>query len=546
MRLRKISFFCTLLLGVVLSAGLGLPRLAAGDVDLAPLYQVERSVERTFHRALGPIIEWGHDAKGRRMWAFRPFFFRYEDMSRKYLSIDFLYPLVTYRRHGKSSRWRGILDLKVVYDVNDPNSAWQYYWLPFYFRGRTPKGQKYFAIFPFGGTIREVFGYELIKFWLFPFYLKTVTNNITATHWLFPIYVSVKGPGVRKWHIFPLFGYARRDGKWQSTFFLWPLFTWGRNLDPDVKGRAWGLWPLYAHMYRRHLKKDEWFDNHTWLWPLFSVIRTHDAFQLHLPWPFFCYSRGMKGPGSSRLWFWPLWGRTKTSKARTEFWLWPLYLDQRQKSSTVYSRLRTIGLFWVQSISRNLKTGERKKATRFWPLLSSMSNSNGDRDFRMLHLYPLRNNKLIENNFAPLWTLYRFRASAKRFRHDLLWGLWQFQKLKGEHVEKHALFPLFSYKKSPDGKANRLNLLLGFFNKSNDGEGGKSYRFLWLVNRKYKNGRLAKHSFFPLYSRQKSPDGKSKSFNFLTGLYGSATKPDGSRTYKFLWIIRIKRKGKKR
>ncbi len=468
---------------------LGLAGLTTGraqEIDMAPLWQIKHTIKDSMRRALGPFLEWNetHEPKKTLLIAVRPLFSIYKDKSREYFALDILYPIWSYRRYGDRSISLGLLSRGMNEDVNDSKGAWQNYFMPLYCLGRSRDGKRYGALFPIGGVMREFFSYDYISFWLFPLYMRSVKNDhIVSTHFLFPIFLKTDGKNIKKRRIFPLIGYNRQKGKWVNYFFLWPFVTWGFSLDPNVDGWAYGLFPLFARMQYHDHKTGKWSRNTTILWPFFKFAKMHTGFDIHAPWPFFIHGRGHNGPGTRRTWIWPFWGtETKAGgEEKNTFWLWPLFFNYHRPTLKGHLDLRYIAIFWLKAVSHNAETGKEEVFSRFWPLLSSLKREDGSRRIRILDVFPLRHVEPIDRNLVPIMTLYQYQSDKERFRHDLLWGLWQFEKKKKSHVRRHSLFPLYQYKRSEDGKVSSMRFLTGIFKMSKDTYGKRHVKIFWFI-----------------------------------------------------------------
>ncbi len=465
-------------------AALVLPATApAKELDLAPLLQIEHSITRSLRRAVGPFFEWSesHEPE-RRLLAVRPLYSHYSDRSRDYFAMDILYPFWSYRRYGKRSFSLGLVSKGFNEDVDNPDSAWQNYLLPIYCVGKTKKGKNYFGIFPVAGVWREFFSYDYISFILFPLYMHSrKSGHIVSTHFLCPIFLKTDGDNVRKRRIFPFIGYNRQEGKWVNYFVLWPFINWGFSLNPDIKGHAYGFFPFFARMHYDHQKRNKWARNTSILWPFFKFARTNSGYDLHCPWPFYLNGKNMDGPNSSRLWYWPVWGRKRKGEEQETFWFWPLYFNYKRPTLYGTRHRRYIAIIWLRVVDYFEKTGKTNTFTRIWPFLSIDSKADGRKHVRILDMFPIRNLEVIERNFAPIWTLYQYRANPDRYRHDLLWGIWQYQKQRQGHTERHTLFPLYNYKRSADGNVRRLDFLTGLFGLAKSADGGRQIKLLWFI-----------------------------------------------------------------
>ncbi|NQZ67328.1 MAG: hypothetical protein HRT89_04605, partial [Lentisphaeria bacterium] len=376
---------------------------------------------------------------------------------------------------------QGFISRYIDYDVKDPDSRWYSYILPVWFRGRTYKGEKFFAFFPIGGNLKDIMGYNKVSFWLFPIYLRTQKSTFVSTHWLFPIYNKVEGIGVSKHRIWPIWGSARFEGKWSQHFALWPFVRWGHSLNQDKPGSAIMIFPFYGHIQQETTLHGK-LVNRTLLWPFFSYLKSKDQKRLMAPWPFFQKSKNMFGGDSDRLHLWPFYGRTRKGKSIHKFYLWPVFNSFYEPSKDTIRTRRYFAAIWTEIKNYDPKTKELKnKYRRLWPLGSYYKGEKHSL-FRFLDLFPMRNLEPIERNLAPLWTLfYSLKQKLKNgdvlVKREALWGVWQYRKQK--FVEKQSLFPLFSYHKAADNPSKKFNALLGLYGHGTKMNGDKYVKFLW-------------------------------------------------------------------
>ena len=462
----------------------------ADPPDVPPLFQLEASITSTVCRALGPFFETRQDDAGGDLLAVRPLFSTYAEPVRNRFSFDLLYPLFSYRRNGTDgmaqvfpliARWQDD-------DVYDAKSPWQFYLLPIFWIGHSRSDDPYLALFPLGGVIRDFWTYNKAAFVLFPVYLYTVRmENVVSHHVLFPIFTKTDGPGLTKRRVFPLLGYNRQEGRWVNYFCLWPLFNWGFSLDPQVEGSAFAVFPLFGRMHYRCLDGSKWVSHTQLLWPLFKILNASYGWEYHLPWPFVILSEGMDGPGSFQTYLWPIWGhQAKGQTAGKEretssFWFWPLYLQYHRPTLDGYRDSRYVAIFFLQAVDRSDKGEAIEQFYRLYPLLTLTLRQDGQVHFRLLDVWPQRHAEAFERNLQPFFTLYEYRADAERYRHEVLWGAWQFQRQRGGYVERHNVFPLFNYKRSADGTEKRLDLLTGLIGRAWRDNGSAQYRFLWFI-----------------------------------------------------------------
>ena len=139
---------------------------------------------------------------------------------------------------------------------------------PFIMTGHTTGEGRYFAFFPFGGTLRGFFGKDRIRFALFPLYADTKQGEHRSWHVLWPIFRYSKGGGRTAFRFFPLFGWKKKDNWYKKVFVLWPFFahvqTW---IGTDRPCDSWFFLPFYGRQ-QTPFGKIQYF-----LYPFFSYQR---------------------------------------------------------------------------------------------------------------------------------------------------------------------------------------------------------------------------------------------------------------------------------
>ena len=101
------------------------------------------------------------------------------------------WPLAHFKRMLGEESWQV---LRLVYGWNfepdNPQGRRRLWILPLWFSGRAATGEKYAALFPLGGVIREFLGRDRIEFWLFPIFLKHHVNQVKSRNWLWPVFFA--------------------------------------------------------------------------------------------------------------------------------------------------------------------------------------------------------------------------------------------------------------------------------------------------------------------------------------------------------------------
>lgn len=465
---------------IFLIAGLLIVLLGTGcaprSFNAAPVYQREVQPPVTMRRGLGPVYENSDRFDTQHVLALRPFYSHAIDETRDYTARDVLWPFYMYREYPQSSTHLGLAGLFRRRTRDD--GAVSMWLLPIWFQGQTAEEEGYFALFPLGGNLKDFAGYDAIWFWLFPLYLGTEKLGAESDTLLWPVLSRTDGPKVEKRRVFPFYGYAEHTGGWRRDFVLWPIVHWGKPLAPGSQGSSLFVLPLGGYINYTNDVTGAQLKNRTVLWPFFSFLWTGEGHRYHCPWPFVRLQRDFPEQGDSRTWLWPFWGTDHERGRDSWFALWPLirYQHEQQTSRGEAEQFYVLPFWWDFRYQQEARPDTRYR--RLWPLASLDQQGDHYTRFRSLDLWPIRQHEVIDRNFAPFWTLYEYQRQENRRQHDVLWGLWQYQK--AEHLERCSLFPLFSYRHTPDGNRRTLNLLTGLFGRERV-EDETYTRLLWFL-----------------------------------------------------------------
>lgn len=439
-------------------------------------------------QAAGPLIFQQPAERGGTVSGFRPLFAEWQDDLGQLRERNVLYPVFIYRTDGDSYRWSvfqlinrsGNLAAKTtpttpVYETFD---LW-----PFWFSRDTgdPQGS-YRALFPIAGTIKDRFGYDRLKFTLFPFYLRSEKKGTVATSTPWPFLKITRGrqEGFALW---PLYGRLEQPGVFERRFYLWPL-AWNNTIQPrDADGapvangtprREVGVLPFYTR------ETAPGFDNANFLWPFFGYTDRTQPNVYHETryfWPFL-----VRGEGENRdvRRFGPFYTHSVVKGVEKTWYLWPIYRERREQIGAIDQTQRQVLYFLYRSTEqRSLTSPSAAPAEKqhLWPLFSSWDNGAGRQQLQfpspLAVFFP--DNERVRASWSPLFALYRFdqRAPDDK-RHELLWGLFSHRVRPGER-EFHV-GPLFSMKERADEKRFAIGNGLIAWQR---GAPGTRWRFFW-------------------------------------------------------------------
>jgi hypothetical protein len=405
-----------------------------------------------------PVLDWGalgpffrhartEDGMQSETALLRPLYGRFVDRNRDRVWQDFLWPVAVTRADGSSRHERVLLFLHTDPDVADPEGAERWWLLPLLFRGRDADGVPYFALFPAHGTIRDIVGFDEIRFTCFPAYLRTRRGHLESTSYLWPVFSRTTGPDLWKWRVFPFYAASRNRQEVRQSI-LWPLFSRVERLSGHAGSSGFLCFPLGGRL--RHYDADGRQVGASWslLWPLFSGHRSPGEERLNCPWPFIRHWRRETEQGTTRgRAYWPLYQRVERPGEEQTSWLWPFFHKRTRlapesggESGTWFYALP----FYWQVKRENGPELERETVRQLWPLFRYESRDGTSR-LQTLALWPMRHAAPIDRNYAPLWTLFERRTEEQGAvgRDRLLWGLWERHWDGDGTVHRSRLWPLF-------------------------------------------------------------------------------------------------------
>jgi len=446
---------------------------AAGDiVTLWPLFDYRSSPATGFANLsiLGPLFKREQSGTTTKT-ALRPLFFTLSDDARS--DTDILYPLASTGSTQTGSDTQVLkLYQKHVDRVGTDHERNETMLFPFYISGVSDTHGPYTSVFPFYGDIYGRFWRDEYHYALFPLYGRTVKKGTTSTNYLYPFFNSVSGDQESGFHIWPLYGSSAKEGIYEKSFALWPIYSHERSgLDTPNPTESRNLLPFYASS------------------------RSPQQTSTHIPWPLCGVVRDSEGKVTQRDILWPFWMTASTKESSTERWLpfyaetkakgnssrwlmWPLYREQAIESAN-FRQEKTSLLYFLFSRSDESwpQAGKERARSTLWPLYAWKRDEDRVRTLSMPALVePVIWNDGVENNWAPLWRLFIARwDDAGNNAVSLLWNLY-WQERRGDDLA-WELSPLVSYRSS--GGSSDFRLLKGLFGYGTDKE-RTTLRVLWI------------------------------------------------------------------
>lgn len=445
---------------------------ARADFSLGPLYDefplTLAPGKRT--EAVGPFFYF-EQTESQRQFALPPLFSCTRDSDVESEEWDFLYPVLTYDRYGAEYRFQ-ILQLFAFAGGKrqDENIQNRFTLFPIFFHQRSTIPElNYTALVPIYGTLKNRLFRDEIHFIGFPIYSETRKKDVVTDNYLFPIFHLRHGNELRGWQIWPLAGAEHKGITWTTNsldekeiigghekfFALWPIFfrnTMGIGTENPEKQIS--VLPLFTS------SRSPQRDSLTAPWPIglsLTKDRVKKYREVGAPWPIIVFARG-EGKHTSRVW--PFYSRASNTNLQSDFYAWPIYKYNRLYSPPL-ERERTRILFFLYSdtTEKNLDANADMHRVDFWPFFTFKRDLDGKQRLQILALLEpiLPNNKSVERDYSPIWSLWRAEKNPKTkgSSQSLLWNLYR-RDVTTTSKKCSLLFGLFQYESAPDGKRWRL------------------------------------------------------------------------------------------
>lgn len=467
-----------------------------GQVNIGPLYcrWHDSTSETTNVDVCGPLLFYAK-AAGAQQFCLRPIVAFVNDRKAESTEVDVLYPLFTYDRRGNEYKWQllqlvsgsggtGLVGTNFCRVTLFPILFVQHSGEP---------SESYIALFPVGGTLKNRFFRDEIKFVLWPLYVRTVRaqlsqptpliadsvpacqtarkteSKVVTYNFVAPIFHLRRGNGLKGWQFWPLIGHEHKTvtsytnlwGEEESVpahdtrFFLWPVYLQQtRNIGTTNAEHHFALLPFYVRFHS--LTRD----STSYLWPI-GVTITQDRKlkyrEIGVPWPLIVFASG-EGKNTKRIF--PLFSHAWSATAESEWYLWPVYKRTRLNAHPLErDRTRILFFLFSDTIERNTQAGVSQRRTTFWPLFNATRSYDGVERVQLFSLLEpiLPNNTGIERNYSALWAIWRSEKNpvAGVTNRSFLWNLY---RCDANAVSRRSsfLFGIFRYEATQTGKRLRL------------------------------------------------------------------------------------------
>lgn len=384
---------------------------------------------------------------------------------------DFCYPVLTYDRYGAEYRWQFFQLFSFAGGANQDASKDRRFTLyPFYFQQRsTNPSHNYTALVPLYGHLDHRLFHDQIDFVLFPLYAKTHRKDVVTYNMPYPFFHLRQGNGLKGWQFFPIVGMEHKElttltnnfgdvtsvGGHDHRFVLWPFFT--SSLDATGTEQAahiQTLFPLYS-FERSALRHSTSYG-----WPLgftHVIDREKKYEEWDAPWPLVEFAHG-EGKTTRRIW--PLFSQSRNEHLESDWYLWPIWKYAHFVSEPLDRERSQIFFFFYSSVKeKNLETGKSMRRVDLWPLFTYRRGHDQKERLQVLSIIEpvLPNNKSIERDYAPIYSLWRDEKNPKTGAQSqsLLWNLYR-RETSPEGKKCSLLFGLVQYNKSVDGTQWRV------------------------------------------------------------------------------------------
>lgn len=315
--------------------------------------------------------------------------------------VHILWPLLNYTREGRSKELR-LLNIRVMSEKVDHRGFIDSdYILGPVFYGHSADEGSYLSVLPLGGTFRGLLGKDYSLAIVPPLFLYLRDKDFTSTHILFPFVNVWSGGGRSGGRFFPFFAHyerADRDGRLAYR-------------------RTWILWPFFQTL-ENNLNSPAGAQKMWFLFPFYGRMDGPDTHSWTVLFPFFKYyentGAGLGGP----LWDlrapWPF-VRIVRGRDRSTTDFWPFYGES----------VKAVDLF---SEAPGIRSHRR---FILWPLWRDERERKGELDYSRWWLFPF------------------------------LWSFTTEHEREGVQKREFKVWPLFRYKRWPDGRVavNVLSIL---------------------------------------------------------------------------------------
>jgi len=441
------------LLVIAIAGALSVRPAEALDLNYWPFFNGDRLTEEAdLHgwQAVGPLVFWRGGASA-DVYGIRPLWIQIEDNERDRSSFHLLYPIFNYRADPAGSSWDILNTLRFNSFAPEGRDAGQTFHLfPFFFLRLDPDPERqYFGIFPIAGDVQNMLGYDRIGWYFFPLSVQLERGDTTTAGIFWPFIRFMHGEGARGYHLWPLYGYAHHEERYQRHYWLWPLGFHVRNeLWKEQPFEAFGFLPFYTR------SRSDSAESETYLWPFFGYTNSWspEYFETRYFWPFFVQRRG-----ASYINRWAPFYTHSIRRFEERRWImWPVYREARwEDRGLLVERHQLLYFLAWQMRQSSIENPELPPALRrhIWPFFSFWDNGAGRQQLQVFS--PLEvffpQNDIVRAKYSPLFAVYRYdHLEDVRTKHSLLWEFITWGRREEEF--RLNVGPLVSYGRGEEGR----------------------------------------------------------------------------------------------
>lgn len=377
------------------------------------------------HLGLGPLFSAKHDGET-RILSFRPLWTSFQEPQAT--NVHVLYPLLNGREQGGVQSAHALNLLQYRRNAAAGRTFFQAF--PFLFYNDSPvAAERYAALWPLGGFLKNRFWRDEIRFAFWPLFVQTHKNDEVRTHMPYPFIQLLDGPKSRGFGLWPLFGTFSRDDDYDHTWALWPFFySYKDDLDKPVPYTRFGVLPFYTKETGAGLKSE------TYLWPFFGYTREGAPRKTYAEhryfWPLFVQGRGAERRVNRWM---PFFTDERKGDYRKRWFLWP-FLERETWAYPGLTRERTSLLYFLYRDEQQRFADTKARLSFLWPLYGYWHDGHDRKQFQMLDPFSVffPKNRVVRENWTPLFALYRFDERAGNTRHSVLWDMLVWEREAGE------------------------------------------------------------------------------------------------------------------
>ncbi len=405
-------------------------RPAAGfELKLWPLVDVVSRGGETRLSLLGPLVEWQADTEG-SSFTLRPIFRRTRSTPSGKTAGSFLYPFVSWdsSEHDFFVRFFG-LGRYARSTANDPASGTtrELTVFPLIFFRQSAEDGLSLSILPLYANVRGFFGFQRIRMFLFPLYLKLEEPLYERTWLPFPFFSWVggrSGEGVRVW---PLYGRTRLGLDSESRYVLWPFYIrQTRHPGRADQTTTRVSWPLFSAIDGPTLQSRSYAFLLLVL-PLYThtIDSKNDTETYGFPWPAEVYQVDRKTGRRISLRLAPWYQDSEFPATRSTFLLWPFYRHKTGRGDAADYE-RTDSLFVIYRDQSEGEGKDRLETDVLVPLWISRDRPGrgSSQALTLLDGISPKNETLAELH-APLYRLFGTERDGESTRRDVLLRMWE-------------------------------------------------------------------------------------------------------------------------